>query len=79
MGSGIEVFYWRERGREVDFVLRAGQVVTGLEVKSGQRREHLPGMEAFARAFEPQRILLVGGQGVSLEEFLGAPVQCWLG
>ncbi|MYA34325.1 MAG: DUF4143 domain-containing protein [Gemmatimonadales bacterium] len=31
-----EVYYWRDRGREVDFVLRAGSVLTALEVKSGR-------------------------------------------
>lgn len=78
MGTSIEVFYWRERSQEVDFILRSGRRVTALEVKSGRHRGNLPGMEAFARAFKPQRQLLVGGQGISVEEFLLAPVSHWL-
>ena len=42
-GSSIEVFYWRERNREVDFVLRKGQRVTAIEVKSGRKKSALPG------------------------------------
>ncbi len=78
MGTAMEVFYWRERGKEVDFVLRSGRTVVAFEVKSGRRRENLPGMEAFARAFAPQRRLLVGGQGITVEEFLLSPVCRWL-
>jgi hypothetical protein len=73
-GTNIEVAYWREGNLEVDFVLRNGNTVTAIEVKSGRRRESLPGMEAFCRAFEPRRNLLVGGQGIPLEEFLLTPV-----
>jgi predicted AAA+ superfamily ATPase len=32
-----ELFYWRERNREVDFVVRAGRTLTAIEVKSGRR------------------------------------------
>lgn len=36
------------------------------------------GMDAFARAFNPQRKLLVGGQGIPVGEFLSMPVENWL-
>ena len=75
--GNIEVFYWRERGREVDFVLRAGPTVTAVEVTSGRRKGSLPGMESFAKTFRPKRKLLVGGQGVPLEEFMLSPAQAW--
>ncbi|HZL05645.1 MAG TPA: ATP-binding protein, partial [Coriobacteriia bacterium] len=32
-----EVFYWRDRNREVDFVVRAGRALVAIEVKSGRR------------------------------------------
>jgi predicted AAA+ superfamily ATPase len=73
-GTNIEVFYWREGNHEVDFVLRAGRIITAIEVKSGRHRDSLPGMEAFAKAFKPKHQLLVGGQGISLEEFFLTPV-----
>jgi len=76
-GSG-ELFYWRDANREVDFVFRTGRRVAAIEVKSGRARESLPGMGAFAAAFRPQRKLLVGGDGISVEDFLSRPVEHWL-
>jgi hypothetical protein len=35
-------------------------------------------MAAFAAAFKPQRTLLVGGDGVAVEDFLAQPVAHWL-
>jgi hypothetical protein len=72
------LFYWRDRNREVDFVVRAGRAVTAIEVKSGRARETLPGMEAFAAAFKPARTLLVGGDGIPVAEFLSKPVEHWV-
>ena len=73
-----ELFYWREGNREVDFVLRAGRVVVGVEVKSGRTPVALPGLAAFSDAFKPKRTLLVGGDGIAVEEFLSRPVTDWL-
>ena len=67
-----EVLYWRERGKEVDFVVQRGNRLTAIEVKSGRRRDDLPGMAAFEKAHGPARKLLVGGDGTPLEAFLGA-------
>jgi len=73
-----ELFYWRERSREVDFVLRAGRVVVAIEVKSGRAPDAFPGLADFAAAFRPKRTLIVGGDGIALEEFLTRPVEHWL-
>jgi uncharacterized protein len=67
-----EVLYWRERGREVDFVVQRGNRLTAIEVKSGRRRDDLPGMAAFEKAHGPARKLLVGGDGTPLDAFLSA-------
>lgn len=72
------VGYWRERNREVDFIVRSGQIVTAIEVKSGRSSDVLPGMQAFNEAFKPDRLLLVGGDGISVEEFLTNPVEKWV-
>jgi uncharacterized protein len=77
-GTNITVTYWRERNHEVDFVLQEGKTTVAIEVKSGGRRASLPGMEAFVRQFKPKRQLLVGGQGIALEEFLSKPATHWL-
>jgi len=76
--EGFELFYWRDRNREVDFVVRKNQELTAIEVKSGRCRDSLPGMSAFVEAYQPARCLLVGGDGISLEDFLKKPAVTWL-
>jgi uncharacterized protein len=73
-----ELFYWRDGNREVDFVARKGRTVTAIEVKTGRARDILPGLSAFVAAFKPKRQLLVGGDGIAVEEFLRTPVARWL-
>jgi uncharacterized protein len=77
-GTGVELFYWRERGREVDFILRSGKTVAAIEIKSGSRKEGLPGMDSFDKAFKPKRKLLVGGDGIPLEKFMLTPAAVWI-
>jgi predicted AAA+ superfamily ATPase len=73
-----ELSYWRERNHEVDFVVKAGRRLTAIEVKSGRAPLAHPGTAAFAQAYKPHRTLLVGGDGVSLEDFLARPVAEWV-
>ena len=73
-----ELFYWREGHREVDFVGRAGHTLTAIEVKSSRSRDTNPGLAAFAESFRPTRQLLVGGDGIPIEEFLLKPVHHWI-
>ena len=77
-GTGIALSYWLDRNREVDFVLSRGSRLTAIEVKSGARRQSMPGMDAFAARYPVTRRLLVGAQGVPLDEFLTAPAEHWL-
>lgn len=73
-----ELFYWREGNHEVDFVVRSGRVVVGIEVKSGRAPLARSGLAAFSRRFRPRRTLLVGGDGIPVDEFLSRPVTDWL-
>ena len=77
-GKDAEVFYWSGHNREVDFVLCHGKVLVAIEVKSGRRETNLPGIEAFSREFGVKRKLLVGHQGIPLEEFLLTAPEQWL-
>lgn len=77
-GLGAEVFYWREKNAEVDFVVRANGTLTAIEVKSGSARARPKRMDAFDAAFKPDRKLLVGGQGIPLDEFLSRPPAEWV-
>ncbi len=73
-----DLFYWRDRNREVDFVVRGGRAVTAIEVKSGRTRSAQPGLAAFTESFKVRRTLLVGGDGIPIEEFLARPVAHWV-
>jgi len=77
-GRDFELYYWRERNQEVDFVVKAGRRLAAIEVKSGRAPQAHRGTAAFAAAFKPQRSLLVGGDGIELEEFLARPALHWI-
>ncbi len=79
MAGEIALYYWRERNREVDFVVCTGRNLIAIEVKSGpsQQKQRLPGLTAFDHAFGPVRKLLVGGDGIPVETFLSMPVREW--
>ena len=76
--GGCEVYYWRDRNREVDFVVRLGHTLTAIEVKSGRTRDTQPGLAAFCDAFKGARMLLVGGDGLALGDFLSRPAEHWV-
>lgn len=69
-GGSIDVHYWRSGNYEVDFVLARGKTVTALEVKSGRSTAAHSGMTRFTEEFGPARTLLVGNEGLGLEQFL---------
>lgn len=73
-----KLFYWREGHAEVDFVVQRKHRVVAVEVKSGRRRDVLPGMGAFTSEFRPARTLLVGADGIDVETFLSTTVEEWL-
>lgn len=77
-GTQIELYYWRESNKEVDFVLKKEDRLTAIEVKSSYKKELFSGLEAFTYAYNPTSILIVGNNGISLEEFLKKPISNWI-
>ena len=67
--EGFTLSYWRERNKEVDFVLEKKGKVIGLEVKSGVTQSS-EGMSAFKKTFDPDKVLLIGNSGLPWQEFL---------
>jgi uncharacterized protein len=67
--DGFKLNYWREGNHEVDFILQKGKKVIALEVKSGKVRS-TTGMEEFTKKYKTAKVILVGGEGLSAEEFL---------
>lgn len=66
-----KVYYWREKNKEVDFVVERNHKIWAIEVKSGKRGMN-KGLGLFREAFHPYRAFVVGTDGISVEEFLSA-------
>lgn len=69
----FEVFYWRDRNFEVDFVLRKKDSIVAVEVKSNAEKR-TDGLEEFKRLFNPTRAFIVGDGGLSAEDFLSMDI-----
>ncbi len=64
-----KVYYWREKNNEVDFIVERNRKLWAIEVKSGKRGMN-KGLGLFREAFSPYRALVVGTDGISVEDFL---------
>ena len=65
----FEVFYWRERDLEVDFILRKKGIVIAIEVKSNAEK-NTKGLNSFKERFNPKAAFIVGDGGISPTDFL---------
>ena len=77
MGRDIHVFYWSAGNLEVDYLLQRGKDLVAIEVKSGRLKKTLSGMTALTKAVRVKKTLLVGAQGIPLEDFLEADPAAW--
>ena len=69
----FEVFYWRERDDEVDFIIRKKGVVVAIEVKSNGKK-NTAGLGKFRTMFKPKSAFIVGDGGISAEDFLAMEI-----
>ena len=69
MNENFEVYWWRERDKEVDFVIKKGNKITAIEVKSGKVRNESGGLY-FRKMYPEALFLVVGSMNLSLEDFL---------
>lgn len=69
-----EVYYWRERNDEVDYIVVTDETSTAIEVKSGRRGMN-SGLPKFCAQFNPTQSLVVGTNGVSIEDFLSCDLE----
>ena len=70
----FEVFYWRERDDEVDFILRKKSSVIAIEVNSNAEKK-TAGLEKFKQLFQPNKAFIVGDGGISIEDFLSMDIR----
>lgn len=64
----FEVYYWRERNDEVDFILRKNGAIVAIEVKSNAEKQ-TEGLEKFRQMFNTKSAFIVGDGGISAEDF----------
>jgi hypothetical protein len=67
--DNMKLYYWREGNNEVDFILEKDKRLISIEVKSGKVSTS-KGMTIFKNMYSPEKTLLVGGDGLTIEEFL---------
>lgn len=70
----FEVFYWRERNDEVDFILRKKGSVVAIEVKSNAEKR-TDGLNKFRQLFNPTASFIVGDGGIGAEDFLSMDIR----
>ena len=76
--GNTRVYYWRDGHCEVDFVLRLGEKLVAIEVRSGHGGRRKRGIEEFKARFPKAQSVVVGADGVPLSEFLSVPARHWL-
>ncbi|MCL2655582.1 MAG: ATP-binding protein [Coriobacteriia bacterium] len=75
--EGFDLYWWRDRGFEVDFVLRKGRRITALEVKSGKIKD-TKGSDEFLQRYPDALRLVVGSANYPVERFLEGDVELFL-
>ena len=75
--DGFDLFWWRNGNLEVDFVLKRGQQITAIEVKSG--RVSKSGISAFCKLYPTAKPMVVGDSNTSVEDFLRGNVPLFWG
>jgi len=70
----IKLYYWRERNAEMDFVVKYGKKIFGIEVKSNTEKINAKSRGLFSTCFPGSHLILVGDSGISFEEFMLTPL-----
>ena len=70
------LYYWREGNQEVDFVIKQGVRITGIEVKT---TSGFGALSAFTKNFPEAKPILVGDDGIDYSLFLSTSLEKSLG
>jgi len=68
--GNYEVFYWRDGNWEVDYILKKGNKIVAIEVKSNSDTINR-GLATFREQYKPHGSMVVGRGGIDAETFLG--------
>ena len=65
----FDLFYWRQGNDEVDYVIQKRDCLMAIEVKSNHEKT-TTGLQVFKEKFSPKVSLIIGPEGIGIEEFL---------
>lgn len=65
----FELFYWRQGNNEVDYIIQKRDSLLAIEVKSNHEKT-TTGLQVFKEKFSPKVSLIIGPEGIGIEEFL---------
>ena len=66
------LYYWKENNLEIDYVVKYGKKILGIEVKSGDEGIPVKVAEKFNACFPNGKLILVGRHGLRYDEFMKA-------
>ena len=75
--DGFELLYWRdEHKKECDYVLKKGQALVAIEVKSSSA-DDISGFEKFKQLYSEYitSAFIVGPEGLPLEDFFSLDIK----
>jgi len=78
LGTRVKVFYWKEGGNEIDFVVRKDKTLLTITVNDDDKKQHGRAIEEFSRLYHPQQNLFVGKGGIPVDKFLLTPLELWI-
>lgn len=67
--KGGEFFYWRQRKKEVDYVVRIGNKITAVEVKSGVPDKTFA-LSSFCKKYSGAKGLIISESPTNIREFI---------
>lgn len=71
--NDCNLYYWRDKNDEVDYILEHQGAILAIEVKSGRRGMN-SGLPRFCERYRPFNSIVVGTDGISIEEFLKSDI-----
>lgn len=69
----LDLYYWRDRDLEVDFILRKKESLIAIEVKCNSEKR-TEGLEKFKELYSPKEAFIVGDGGIPVENFLSMDI-----
>lgn len=70
--EGFDLYWWRDGSLEVDFVIKRGDDLSAIEVKSGRIKKS--GIGAFCQRHSEALPIIVGSRNTPLDAFLHGDV-----